>query len=253
MAMITHSSTTTSRITHTWVFDNVVLTSDVLDNWDNGAEGNYWDDLKMQIPTAQDADKDGIWDFARYQVDHFDNNIRNYDNYPLVNPWKSFRQFTVAPGNSSSRNMQYTDQVKLSMYDITIRSDHVVASLNLTKSGNTIYPTVISFNITAGASGFCNVTILRALLDGPFSLMVNNALPQSYSIRTLNENYTSVYFTYIAGKYQVRIVGTRAGTVLGDINGDGKIDLKDVFYVELRFGWKLPSPLTSKDIIEDNP
>ena len=46
--------------------------------WDNGSEGNYWDDYLEKYPNATEIDGTGIWD-TPYVIDE-----NNQDNYPIV-------------------------------------------------------------------------------------------------------------------------------------------------------------------------
>ena len=49
--------------------------------WDNGTEGNYWDDFDRPIEGAYDKNNDGIID-SSYTID-----VNNTDNYPLKNSY----------------------------------------------------------------------------------------------------------------------------------------------------------------------
>lgn len=204
--------------------------------WDNNKEGNYWSDYEDKYPHVVDADGDGIWDHP-YEI-----NPHNFDRYPLVQPWKSIRLFNVA---------KTVPHGTFKGYILAVHCDHVIASLNFTIIGEEIYPRLFSFNITAGSPGFCNTTIPRAWLDGPFMLWIDD-VPKSFQI-TQNASHSSLYFTYTTGKYQVKIVGVKPGTVLGDLNGDGKIDMRDIRPVAAKFGERLPSNLTPEDVTEYDP
>jgi len=46
--------------------------------WDNGINGNYWDDYVAKYPDANQID--GIWDTP------YDINVSKKDRFPLVNP-----------------------------------------------------------------------------------------------------------------------------------------------------------------------
>ena len=52
---------------------------DVVNQWDNGSVGNFWDDYEEKYPDA--IQKDDIWD-TPYNIPE----KNNMDNYPLVKP-----------------------------------------------------------------------------------------------------------------------------------------------------------------------
>jgi len=214
-----------------------VVGASFFEYWDNGAEGNYWSDYKQQNPEAQDADGDGIWDKS-YKINEW-----NYDEFPLVKPWMSVRIFNVA------RTVMHGT---FKGYNLTVHSNHVIASLNFTRFPDEDYPRQLSLNITAGSSGFINITIPRAWLDGPFMLWINNIQTPINSLKQ-NATHSSLYFTYTSGKHQVKIVGIEFGAVEGDLNGDGKVDIKDIALVAIKFGEGLPPNLTPTDITEYDP
>lgn len=198
------------------------------ENWHNGAEGNYW-----SYYTGVDLNKDGIGDTPHILDDPV------VDRYPLMKPWKQTRIFNVAKTGAFKG------------YNITMHSNHVIDALNFTKIVETeTYPRQLRFNITAGSAGFCNITIRREWLDGPFSIYVNN-IPWTFQL-TQTANYSSLYFTYTTGVFQVKIIAIRPGTLQGDINLDGKIDMKDISSVAKLFGRELTN-LTPDDVTDYDP
>ena len=58
----------------------VSTTTEDVNVWDNGVEGNYWSDYEDRYPNATELDGSGIWD-TPYVIDK-----NNQDNYPLINP-----------------------------------------------------------------------------------------------------------------------------------------------------------------------
>ncbi len=63
--------------------------------WDNGQEGNYWDDYKEQNPNAQPNNLNPwIWNKA-YVIPSADNK----DRYPLINEWKKSIDRTIPFNN----------------------------------------------------------------------------------------------------------------------------------------------------------
>jgi len=101
----------------------------------------------------------------------------------------------------------------------------------------------ISFNITSSASGYCNVTIPKAFMSGAFQVLLNDTLTPS--ILSWNRTHTSVYFTYGVGTHNVHIKGEIATKLRGlwslsDVNGDGIVDIYDLFKVAKDYGWHEP-------------
>jgi len=107
-------------------------------------------------------------------------------------------------------------------YEVVETLVHDVEGFNVVTVGNTIVSTPIlskplmqlSFNVTgtAGITGFCNVTIPKALFKAePLSswiVVVDSAPPDSLTI-TDNATHTFIYFTYtLASTLQVTIQGT---------------------------------------------
>jgi nitrous oxidase accessory protein len=133
--------------------------------WDNGAEGNYWSHL-----SGEDTNLDGIIDIP-YVLD-----VRNQDNYPLVEPWSETRTFPIV-----------WDEVA---YNVTTYCNSTVASLHFNQPDK-----LVGFNITgpAGSITVCNVTIPLTLMYGYFSVLIND-IPQPYAIYQ-NQTHTSTYFT----------------------------------------------------------
>jgi len=54
--------------------------TDSLNTWDNGFEGNYWSDYEEKYPNAQELNGSGIWDTPYYIK------WNNQDNFPLMEP-----------------------------------------------------------------------------------------------------------------------------------------------------------------------
>lgn len=99
-----------------------------LNFWDNGAEGNYWDDY-----SGSDLDGDGVGDSPYFGVDWF----------PLMEPWSQTRIYTV--------------DSKV----VSVTCNYTVASFEFNGSRREI-----SFYITGPSNweGFCNVTIPTEVL-----------------------------------------------------------------------------------------
>jgi hypothetical protein len=90
----------------------------------------------------------------------------------------------------------------------------------------------MSFNATGlpGTVGYSNVTFPKNLLNGTYTVLVNNfATPY-----TLSENSTHffIYFSYSHSTDVIKMMPT----VLGDITGDRKVDIRDIAIAALAYG-----------------
>lgn len=67
----------------------------------------------------------------------------------------------------------------------------------------------IAFNITGSLNkvAFCNVTIPRQLLDGPFSIRFDD-VPITDVIENWNETHTMLHFTITLSQHKIEIIGT---------------------------------------------
>jgi len=181
--------------------------------WDNGAEGNYWSDYM-----GQDLNGDGIGDTL---IPH-----QGLDYKPLMAPWSSRRVFTVS-----------FDEIT---YRVEVFSNSSVASFNFDKMANST-----TFNVTGAllTVGFCNITIPKILLYGPWTVTVDSSL----LTKTITENVTHS-FIHITYKHftqttlLVTIQGSRACKVAGDCNGDGVVNIKDATLIGLAWLARVGEP-----------
>jgi len=148
--------------------------------WDNGVEGNYWNDYN-----GTDNNDDGIGD----------NNLPHLglDYYPLMGP--------VAFFNAGTWN-------ETTYYVYTI-SNSTVSQLQFDPDDTTI-----RFEVDSGTSkpSFCRVAIPRELLwcNSPEDwIVIIDTTPVSPNV-IQNENYTYIYFSYNQGGKTVYIKGEYA-------------------------------------------
>ena len=148
--------------------------------WDNGIEGNYWDDYN-----GTDIDKDGLGD-ASYIIDK-----NNHDRHPLMGPLTEF-------------DITCEGQI----YHVDVISNSTISEFHFTQSDK-----LVKFNVTGlnGIIGFCRVTIPKALMwcDDPakWIVIVNGNSPTYFRVID-TANYTYLYFTYGHSAKEVSITST---------------------------------------------
>ena len=154
-------------------------------SWDNGAEGNYWSDYTGVDDGSDDRTVgDGIGDTL---LPHWGGQ-GVLDYYPLIELWSEIRVFNAGTWDG------------VTYYVITF-SNSTVASFNFSA------PLMrISFKVTSAASGFCNVTIPRKLLDG-YEVLIDGEYIL-FSLTPVNLTHSSLYFTYNYGTRYVEVYGT---------------------------------------------
>jgi hypothetical protein len=117
-------------------------------------------------------------------------------------------------------------------YYVLVLCDHSVASLNFNKTQK-----LISFEVIADYSGSCNIIIARSRLDGPYTMMLDGKSVNC--TMSQNQDESSLTFDYTSGSHRVEIRGTEPGYIIGDINGDGRVDMKDIGIAAKNFGHKV--------------
>ncbi|NWF86435.1 right-handed parallel beta-helix repeat-containing protein [Candidatus Bathyarchaeota archaeon] len=136
-------------------------------NWDNGAEGNYWSNY-----TGVDSNYDGIGE-THHIID-----LNNTDNYPLMG------MFTTFP-------LKYKQET----HHVDTVSNSTISKFQFNENAKTI-----GFNVTGpdGTWGFCRVTIpsiiIQELWLGNFTVLVNGQ-PAQFRNWT-NDADIYIYFTY---------------------------------------------------------
>ncbi|MBX5328760.1 MAG: NosD domain-containing protein [Candidatus Bathyarchaeota archaeon] len=196
--------------------------------WNLTREGNYWDDITGF--SLVDNDGDGITDPpCKKQINPY-----NVDYHPLNETWSSTREINVTlwhilspPGDKQ--------------YFVVLNSDHVTASRKFKPNWTQAYG-LITFNITASTNGSCSLNIPRARLDVPIELKINGTLidPNNYDLIIANATHLILRFNYSEGRHMIEIKGYKLGFAIGDINGDGKVNMDDIMIVIDAFGKKYP-------------
>lgn len=165
---------------HNNFFDNQyhVESAETTNAWDNGAEGNYWNDF-----IGEDLNGDGIGDTPYGGI----------DKYPLMDPWSSIRAFNITSDGN--------------IYIVTVFSNSTIASFDFNQSLEQI-----SFNVTGPSDtlGFCNVTIPKNPMNREPSQVWTVTVNNTYTTFTLMENstHTSLQFTYSHSirNVQIRVI-----------------------------------------------
>ena len=171
----------------------------IADNvWDNGypSGGNYWNDYtgKDQYSgTKQNANgSDAIGDTP------YDINFGQRDHYPLINPYNDFKV--------TGRNAE--------AYDVEVISNSSITNLSLAfwLSSPTPYlqpgqPLLLFFATgETGTTGFCRVTIPRDLLNGTYTVLVDDEPVVATELAGSDSTYAYLYFAYNHSTHQVIIV-----------------------------------------------
>jgi len=151
--------------------------------WDNGTEGNYWDDYTgIDDGNESRIAGDGVGDTF---LPHL-----GVDNCPLVRPSKPI---PIAWDNN--------------VYPISVESNSTISTFRFLQPQKKIM-----FNVTgpASTSGYCNLTIPRSLLrDSPWKILRNGTDITSQSTITENETHSFLYITYDHSSItNIQIVGT---------------------------------------------
>ena len=161
--------------------------------WNDGypSGGNYWSDysgVDVKSGAGQDLlGSDCIGD-TPYTIDE-----NNQDRYPLMKPWTlipTTYTFPIVWGEET--------------FIVSVESNSTISNFTFNQPNKEI-----SFNVSGpnDTIGFCNVTIPKQLLDGPWTVLIDAQLPL-YFMLTENETHSFLYFTHTHSTHEVRIIGT---------------------------------------------
>jgi parallel beta-helix repeat protein len=191
---------------------------------DNGYEGNYYGNF-----TGEDRNGDGIIDTNHTIYTPFPGGIW-IDNCPLLQPWSAQREFNRYEYDSLGNVKTIPDpQDPQHTIELLTNSNSTLASFNYTKFAFTL-------NATCGYDGFMNLTIPRNWIDGLFDVTIDKV--QANADVKQDSTYSYIYFNYTKGSHMIEILGTEAGSIPGDLNGDGKVSLADLVLLAKYYGAK---------------
>jgi parallel beta-helix repeat protein len=166
--------------------------------WDNGypSGGNYWSDYTgkdQYSDTKQNANgSDAIGDTP------YDINFGQRDHYPLISPYNDFK----VTGTYAQA------------YDVEVISNSSIANLSLAFWLSSPTPYLqpgqsLLFFLATGETGttvFCRVTIPRQLLNGTYTVLVDDQPVLATELAGSNSTYAYLYFAYNHSTRQIIIV-----------------------------------------------
>ncbi len=151
--------------------------------WDNGTEGNYWDDY-AGVDDGNDSRiaGDGVGDTF---LPHL-----GVDNYPLVRP---SQPIPIVWDNN--------------VYQVSVESNSTISTFRFLQPQKKI---TINMTGPESTTGYCNITIPKSLLrDSPWTILANGTDITSESTITENDTHSFLYLTYAHdGIINIQIVGT---------------------------------------------
>jgi parallel beta-helix repeat protein len=159
--------------------------------WDDGypSGGNFWNDYNGTDIYGglyqNETGSDGIGD-SNYTID-----AKNIDHYPLVGTYNSY--------NVSWAGSNYT---------VNLISNSTVSAFALAVSLEHLEDRRVSFNVTGqnGTRGFCRICIPTALMNGSYTVIVNDTEVPYNLLACSNSTDTYLYFNYTHSTQKVVII-----------------------------------------------
>jgi len=214
---------TSNVVCHNNFVDNTdqVETIDSTNTWNYSypCGGNYWSDYegedRFSGRNQNVLGRDGMGD-QPYVIDE-----NNRDMHPLVDRWgTTLKVFEIA------WNMSLGGAHWKNISSVALFSDSSVTDFDFNKLKR------ISFDTSNGT--FCRVIVAKDLLEGAFNCSVDDVIRDS----SLNWDATHTFmgFTYSNESHRVEITGERATRILGDLDNNGVVDMRDISKAARNFG-----------------
>jgi parallel beta-helix repeat protein len=213
---------------------NQVSTDGSPNVWDDGypSGGNYWSDYNgtdlFSGPYQNETGSDGIGD-TPYVIDS-----NNTDHYPLMQPWTGLLHDVAVTNVTANRTWVYqgfSANINVTVFNKGNFSENVAVALYCNVTANEIVGTQ-NITIPAGES-----EILTFVWDTK-GIPYNQNYTLTAAARIPIDNYPADN-TLAGGPVTVRI--------LGDINGDGRVDGRDITIAARAFGTRPGYPRWNPD------
>ena len=154
----------------------------ILNLWDDGAEGNFWDDYDFNVTNVN-----GIGD-KTYVVDAYALGVYSQDSFPLMGQFLQFN--TVIEGQS---------------YAVEVVSNSTVTGFQYDRGPDNM-TNMMSFRVIGtNDTGFCLICIPQFLMTPPYAATIDQASPLSYDAVRTNGTHTWIYLTYIQSDLELVI------------------------------------------------